>query len=75
MKKVEEKSIKKFVEDGATISYGRFVDYTLVIIKPKDVVHGHQDLNKIDKNLRCTIFNTLFYTPFLDLELKPRNTG
>ena len=75
MKKVEEKSIKKFVEDGATISYGRFVDYTLVIIKPKDVVHGHQDLNKIDKNLRCTIFNTLFYAPFLDLELKPRNTG
>ena len=37
MRKLEEKSIKKFVEDGTTIFYGRFVDYTLVIIKPKYV--------------------------------------
>ena len=74
MRKLEEKSIKKFVEDGTTIFYGRFVDYTLVIIKPKDVVHVHKDLNKIDKNLRATFLNTLFYTPFSDLELKPRNT-
>ena len=85
MRKLKKKSIKKFVGDGTTIFYGHVVDDTLLFIKPKDVMHGHQDLNSIDKNLRCTILYTLFYalmhcfilycTPFLDLELKPRNSG
>ena len=55
MRELKKESIKKFVEDGTTIFYGRFVDDTLVFIKPKDVMHGHQDLNSIDKNLRCAI--------------------
>ena len=70
MKKLDEKLIKKFVEDGTAIFYEHFVDDTLVVIEPKDVVHVHQDLNNNDKNIHCTIF-----TPLLDLELKPRNTG
>ena len=75
MGKLEEKLIKKFVEDGTTILYGHFVDDTMVDIMLKDVVHVHQYLNNIDKNLRGAIFNTLFYTSSLDLEVKPRNTG
>ena len=55
MRELKKESIEKFVEDGTTIFYGRFVDDTLVFIKPKDVMHGHQDLNSIDKNLRCAI--------------------
>ena len=62
MRELKKKSIKKFVEDGTTIFYGRFVDDTLVFIKSKDVMHGHQDLNIIDKNLRCAILYILFYT-------------
>ena len=58
-----------------TILYGHFVDDTMVDIMLKDVVHVHQYLNNIDKNLRGAICSTLFYTSSLDLEVKPRNTG
>ena len=75
MRKLEEMSIQKFVVDGTTICYAHFVDDILVAIKPNHVVHVHQNLNNIDKNLRCTNFNIFFYNPSLDLELKPRNTG
>ena len=75
MRKLEKMSISKFVEDGTTIFYEHFDDDALVAIKPNHVVHVNQDLNNIDKNLRCTNFNTFFYNPSLDLELKPRNTG
>ena len=74
MEKLEEKLIEKFVEDDTTILYGHFVDGTMVVIMPKDVVYVHQYLNNIDKNLRCAFFNTLFYTSSLELEVKPRNT-
>ena len=40
---------------------GTLLNDALVVIMPKDVVDVHQDLNNIDNNLRCTIFNTLFY--------------
>ena len=34
MAELEQKSIRKFVEDGTVKFYGRFVDDALVIIKP-----------------------------------------
>ena len=48
MTELEQKSIRKFVEDGTIKFYGRFVDYTLVVIKPKDILHVYQAVNNFD---------------------------
>ena len=85
MTELEEKVIKKFVDDGTVKFYGRYVDDTLSVIKPKDTGRIHQALNKFDKNLRFTVDKFDYVVPhFLDLELrddnialytKPTNTG
>ena len=43
MTELEEKVIKKFVDDGTVKFYGRHVDDTLSVIKPKDTgrIHKH----------------------------------
>ena len=43
------------MEDGAVKFYGRFIDDTLVVIKPKDIVPVNQALINFDKNLRFII--------------------
>ena len=77
MTKLEGKVIKKFV------------DYTLLVIKLKDIGRVHQTLDKFDKNLHFTVKLTIDKSDdvvpyFLDLELrddgialytKPTNTG
>ena len=85
MTELEEQVIKKFVDDGTINFYGRYVDATLLVIKPKDIGRIHQALNKLDKNLRFTVDKFDDDMPhFLDLELrddgialytKPTKTG
>ena len=70
MTELEEKVIKKFVDDGAIKFYGRCVDDMLLVIKPKDIGCIHKALlNKLDKNLCFTIDKSDDVIPhFLDLE-------
>ena len=85
MTELEEKVIRKFVEDGIIKFYGRYVDDTILVIKPKDIERAHLALNKFDKNLQFTIDEFENVVPhFLDLEIcddgialykKPTNTG
>ena len=85
MTELEEKVIRKFVEDGIIKFYGRYVDDTILVIKPKDTGRVHLALNKFDKNLQFTIDEFENVVPhFLDLEIrddgialykKPTNTG
>ena len=85
MTELEEKVIRKFVEDGIIKFYGRYVDDTILVIKPKDIGRVHLALNKFDKNLQFTIDEFENVVPhFLDLEIrddgialykKPTNTG
>ena len=51
MTELEEKVIRKFVKDGVIKFYGRYVDDTILVIKPKDIGRVHLALNKFDKNL------------------------
>ena len=37
MTELEEKFFKDFADDGAIKFYGRYVDYTLLVMKPKDI--------------------------------------
>lgn len=65
--------------------YGRYIDDTLVIIKPEDLNHVHNALNSFDCNLKFTLDTFHDIVPhFLDTEInpdglglycKPRNTG
>ena len=85
MTDLEKNVIKKFVNNGTIKFYGRYVDDTLLVIKPKDIGRIHQALNKFDKNLCFTVDRFDHVVPdFLDLELhddgialytKPANTG
>ena len=85
MTDLEKNVIKKFVDNGTIKFYGRYVDDTLLVIKPKDIGRIHQALNKFDKNLCFTVDRFDHVVPdFLDLELhddgialytKPANTG
>ena len=49
MTELEEKVFKKFVDDGTIKFYGRYVDDTLLVMKPKDIGSIHQVLNKFEK--------------------------
>ena len=85
MTELEEKVIRKFVEDGISKFCGCYVDDTILVIKPKDIGGVHLALNKFDKNLQFTIDEFENVVPhFLDLEIrddgialykKPTNTG
>ena len=85
MTELEEKVIRKFVDDGTINFYGRYVHDQLLVIKPNDTERVHQALKKFDKNLCFTVDRFDDVIPhFLDLELrddgialykKPTNTG
>ena len=71
MTELEQKVIKTFVDDGTIIFYGRYVDDSLLVIKPKDIGRIHHTLNKFHKNLRFTVDKFDNVVPhFLDLELR-----
>ena len=52
--------------------YCRYVDDTLLVVKPQDVSRIHKLLKKIDKNLKFTVDLSENEVPhFLDLEILP----
>ena len=59
MTELEEKVIKKFVDDGTIKFYGCYEGDTLLVIKPKGIGPLHQVLNRFDKNLRFTVINLI----------------
>ena len=69
MTELQEKLIRKLVEDGTTKFHERFVDDTFVVSKPKDIVRLHQALNNFDENQRFTIDSFDNVVHLLDLEI------
>ena len=72
MTELENTVIKKLVDDGTIKFYGRYVDDTLVVVKPDDISKIHDELNKFDKNIQFTVDTFENETPhFLDIEISP----
>jgi hypothetical protein len=85
MTELEKHIIQPLIDQGIIKFYCRFVDDTLLLVKPADIGVIHERLNSFDPNLRFTvdIFDTAA-PHFLDLSLsndtikihhKPTNTG
>ena len=69
---LEELVIRDLVADDTVKFYGRYVDDTLLVVKPHVVARIHQLLNQFDPNLKFTVVTFENETPhFLDLELHP----
>ena len=68
MTEVENVVMKKFVDDGTIKFYGRYVDDTLILMKPTDIKLVHDSVNHFDKNLRFAVDTFEYVVPhFLDL--------
>ena len=72
MTELEDVVIKPLITNGTIKFYTRFVDDTLLVIKPENVKKVHNALNKFDRNLRFTVDKV---PHFLDLELSPDGTS
>ena len=72
MTELEDVVTKLLIANGIIKFYTRFVDDTLLLIKPDNVKEVRNSLHKFDKNLRFTV--DMFQNKalhFLDLELSP----
>ena len=69
---MEDKVIKKLINNGTIKFYSRFVDDTLLLIKEKDVELVKAEFEKFDKNLKFTYDMLEDKNPhFLDIEITP----
>ena len=85
MTELENKIIKRFMNDSTINVYCRYAEDTLLVVKPQDVSRIHKLLNGFDKNLQFTVDLFENEAPhFLDLEMsldgisiywKDTNTG
>ena len=48
MTELERKVIKQFIDDKTLMFYGRYVDDTLIVVKPEDLNRVHNALNNFD---------------------------
>ena len=81
----EDKGIRPLINNGTIKFYCRYVDDTLLVVKPQNVRRIHKFLNDFDKNLKFTVDLFENEVPhFLDLEIsldgimiysKDTNTG
>ena len=72
MTELEKVIITPLVDDGTIKFYGRYVDDTLLLVKPTDIDRIHQKLNTFDKNIQFTVDKFETETPhFLDIEISP----
>ena len=76
MTELEDVVIKPLITNGTIKFNTRFVDDTLLVIKPENVKKVNNALNKFDKKLRFTVDMFKDKVPhFLDLELSPDGTS
>ena len=76
MTEFEQKVVKPLIDRKLITSYCRYVDDTLLLIKPDtiDVILDH--FHKFDKNLRFTYDFFENTTPhFLDINISPNGIG
>ena len=73
MTELEDVVIKPLITNGTIKFYTRFVDGTLLVIKPDNVKEVHNFLNKFDKNLRFTV--DMFQNKVYSIFQKDTNTG
>ena len=72
MTELEKTVVKKLTASGMIKFYCRYVDNTLLLVKPADLPHMHNLINKFDKNLRFTVDSFENEVPhFLDIKISP----
>ncbi|XP_066910788.1 uncharacterized protein [Clytia hemisphaerica] len=72
MTELEEIVVKPLIDNGTLRFYGRYVDDTLVLVKPDDIDQIHTQLNGFDKNIQFTVDKFENEVPhFLDIEISP----
>ena len=72
MTELEEVIIKGLVNDNTIKFYGRYVDDTLLVIKPSDIAKVHELIDSFDPNIQFTVDTFENEVPhFLDIEISP----
>ena len=72
MTELESLIITPLIDSGIIEFYCRYVDDTLLIIKPENIDFVHHSLNSFDTNLQFTVDTFENETPhFLDLQIAP----
>ncbi|XP_066935534.1 uncharacterized protein [Clytia hemisphaerica] len=72
MTELEQKVIQPYIDSGLIKFYKRYVDDTLLVIRPENIDKVHSSLNKFNKNLQFTVDKFENEVPhFLDLEISP----
>ena len=76
MTQLEELIINPLINDGTIKFYSRYVDDTLLVMKPSDINLVHEKLTSFDSNLKFTVDTFDNEIPhFLDLEISPDGIG
>ena len=72
MTELESVIITKLIDAGTIKFYGRYVDDTLLLVKPSDITKIHDLLNSFDPSIKFTVDKFDNEVPhFLDLEISP----
>ena len=67
-----EKNVQKLTSSGMIKFYCRYVDDTLLLVKPADIPHIHNLFNKFDKSLCFAVDHFKNEVPhFLDIKISP----
>ena len=72
MTEFEKTFVQKLTTSGMIKCYCRYVDDTVLLVKPADIPHIHNLFNKLHKNLRFTVecFENAV-SHFLDIKISP----
>ena len=72
MTELEQKIVDQLISDDIIKFYGRYVDDTIILVKPENIEEVLRKFNSFDKNLQFTVDKFENETPhFLDLEIHP----
>ena len=72
MTEFEETTLRPLIETNVIKFYGRYVDDTLLLVKPEHINKVHQAFNRFDTNIQFTVDKFEHEVPhFLDLEIAP----
>ena len=72
MTELEQKIVDQLISDDMIKFYGRYVDDTIILVKPENIEEVLRKFNSFDNNLQFTVDKFENETPhFLDLEIHP----